>query len=88
MKRIGIVIGFSAVCWSSLTGAVYGWEADLHYGLTKWLAVNAGFSLDHAELIAAGNGPSTAEFAEDGESPTPAYPGILCGLKWSSNVGL
>lgn len=55
MKRIGIVIGFSAVCWSSLTGAVYGWEADLHYGLTKWLAVKAGFSLDHAELIAAGN---------------------------------
>jgi len=30
------------------------WEADTHYGLTKWLAVKAGFSLEDAEIIAAG----------------------------------
>lgn len=30
------------------------WEVDMHYGLTKWLAFKAGFSLKDAELIAAG----------------------------------
>src|SRR5712671_4511517 len=30
------------------------WEKDLHYGLTKWLAFQAGFSLDDAETIAKG----------------------------------
>ncbi|MEQ8205488.1 MAG: hypothetical protein RIA65_04875, partial [Woeseia sp.] len=29
------------------------WEADTHYGLVKWLAYQAGFSLQDAELIAA-----------------------------------
>ncbi len=33
---------------------VHCWESDTHYGLTKWLAVKAGFSLDDAEIIAAG----------------------------------
>lgn len=30
------------------------WEPDVHYGLTKWLAFEAGFSLEDAEAIAAG----------------------------------
>ena len=30
------------------------WEKDLHYGLTKWLAYEAGFSLDDAETVAKG----------------------------------
>jgi hypothetical protein len=33
---------------------VHCWESDTHYGLTKWLAVKAGFSLDDAEIVAAG----------------------------------
>ena len=31
----------------------YAWEADVHYGLVKWLAVHAGFSVDDAEIVAA-----------------------------------
>jgi len=34
---------------------VYAWESDMHYGLTKWLAVKAGFTSDDAEIIAAGS---------------------------------
>ena len=30
------------------------WEADTHYGLTKWLAIQVGFSQVDAEIIAAG----------------------------------
>jgi len=30
------------------------WEMDVHYGLTKWLAFQAGFSLADAEVIARG----------------------------------
>jgi hypothetical protein len=46
------------------------WETDLHYGLTKWLGVKAGFSLDDAEIIAAG-----AQDADEG-SILPA-PGLV-----------
>lgn len=31
------------------------WESDMHYGLVKWLAFYSGFSLDDAEIIAAGS---------------------------------
>ena len=37
-----------------LSGVAAGWETDLHYGLTKWLAFQAGFSLQDAEVIARG----------------------------------
>jgi len=40
---------FLSVCCSSVA-----WEPDLHYGLTKWVAFNAGFSLQDAEIIARG----------------------------------
>jgi len=30
-----------------------GYEADMHYGLVKWLAFKAGFTLQHSEIIAA-----------------------------------
>jgi hypothetical protein len=33
---------------------VFGWESDVHYGLTKWLALQAGFSEPDAEIIAKG----------------------------------
>ena len=48
------------------------WETDLHYGLTKWLAVKAGFSLDEAEIIAAGT-----QSADD--SPTLSAPSLVKG---------
>ena len=31
-----------------------GWEKDVHYGLTKWLALKAGFDPDEAERISVG----------------------------------
>jgi hypothetical protein len=34
---------------------VCAWEADVHFGLTKWLALQAGFSEQEAEWIALGN---------------------------------
>lgn len=37
------------------TTQVWAWEADVHYGLVKWLAFHAGFSLTDAEMIAAGS---------------------------------
>ncbi len=39
----------------SCTTPVWAWEADVHYGLVKWLAFQAGFSLTDAEIIAAGS---------------------------------
>ena len=33
--------------------AALAWEHDVHYGLTKWLALKAGFSSVDAEIIAA-----------------------------------
>ncbi|OGQ82211.1 MAG: hypothetical protein A3F90_10245 [Deltaproteobacteria bacterium RIFCSPLOWO2_12_FULL_60_19] len=41
------------------SGTFFGaqaWESDVHYGLTKWLAINAGYDPQkEAELIARGN---------------------------------
>ncbi len=39
----------------SCTTRAWAWEADVHYGLVKWLAFQAGFSLTGAENIAAGS---------------------------------
>lgn len=35
------------------SGPAAAWEADVHYGLVKWLAYQAGLSLEDAELVAA-----------------------------------
>jgi len=37
-----------------LAKPVFGWESDVHYGLTKWLAIQAGFSVQDAEIVAKG----------------------------------
>lgn len=50
-KFIGCCV-FAALSFGSAKGA-YSWEADVHYGLVKWLAVHAGFSVDDAEIVAA-----------------------------------
>src|SRR5262245_16622255 len=39
---------------ASISNSLLAWEMDLHYGLTKWLAFYAGFSLDDAEVVARG----------------------------------
>lgn len=41
---------FSTVCFP-----VFGYESDVHYGLTKWLALKAGYSEEQSEYIALGN---------------------------------
>jgi len=53
MPKITIFI-LVLVFTTSFEEVSYSWESDMHYGLTKWLAVKAGFKLDDAEIIAAG----------------------------------
>lgn len=38
-----------------LTQVAWCWESDVHYGLTRWLARQAGFGFQQAETIAQGN---------------------------------
>jgi hypothetical protein len=35
--------------------SAFAWEADVHFGLTKWLALQAGFSREQAEWVASGD---------------------------------
>lgn len=51
MKKAVLGLAFVVICIALRSSA---WEKDLHYGLTKWLAFKAGFSLDNAEIIALG----------------------------------
>lgn len=46
----------SLALWIALAaGPARAWEPDVHYGLVKWLAHHAGFSLEDAERVAAGS---------------------------------
>jgi hypothetical protein len=47
----------AAVAFTILFGSrsALAWEADLHFGLTKWLALKAGFTRPEAETIAQGD---------------------------------
>jgi hypothetical protein len=45
---------YSGIIFTLVAIRAAAWEKDLHYGLTKWLAYQAGFSLDDAETIAKG----------------------------------
>lgn len=53
-------VGLLGVCLA-LGVSAGAWETDLHYGLTKWLAVKAGFADSEAEAIAQGT-----QSADDG----------------------
>ena len=44
-----------ALCLAVTLSPAAAYEDDVHYGLTRWLARNAGFSVDEAELIAQAN---------------------------------
>lgn len=52
-----IIIAFNLMCILFFFNVAFclAWEADFHYGAVKWLAFQAGFSLDDAERIAAGS---------------------------------
>ena len=54
MKRYLCALVISASLVVLAPSALLAWEEDLHYGLTKWLAYKAGFSLADAETIALG----------------------------------
>src|SRR5271156_5474506 len=59
---------FLLVLLSLLSTSLLAWEMDVHYGLTKWLAFQAGFSLADAEVIARG-----AEAPDEGKLfPAPS----------------
>jgi hypothetical protein len=45
----------AAMLASALPFNAAAWEADVHFGLTRWLAVQAGFSAPQADAIATGN---------------------------------
>jgi len=76
MKRrlVAVAILISLVSWPA-----FGWQEDLHYGLSKWLAYKAGFSLNDAETIAIG-----VQSLDDG----PLYPAVNTVILLSSSVTL
>jgi hypothetical protein len=67
---------YSGIIFTLVAIRAAAWEKDLHYGLTKWLAYQAGFSLDDAETIAKG-----AEAPDEGKLyPAPEPCGTLLVL--------
>lgn len=52
MADPGKVAILTAIAISIFAIPTAGWEADVHYGLTRWLAIQAGFSVDKAEVVA------------------------------------
>ena len=45
----GLALAFMTVPFA------YAWEVDVHYGLTRWLAIQAGYTNDQAEQVAQGD---------------------------------
>lgn len=52
-RSVHNIVSCASVCLLLAVPAL-AWESDTHYGLTKWLAVKAGFNLPEAEAIALG----------------------------------
>lgn len=55
MRIIGPVAGLMLAASLTATSPAVAWEADVHYGLTLWLAQRAGFPAGVARAIAEGN---------------------------------
>jgi hypothetical protein len=72
MKRRTLLC--AALCVVLIAAPVSAWEADVHYGLTKWLAYEAGFSLADAEKIAQGTEDPDEGFVK----PAPIAVAIAC----------
>jgi hypothetical protein len=47
---LSCIVCFTIV--SQLALRTHAWEADVHYGLTRWLALKAGFAPEYADAIA------------------------------------
>jgi hypothetical protein len=54
MHKVGILL-FAFLLVSASCVPARAWESDVHYGMTRWLATQAGFSDEHAKIIANGN---------------------------------
>lgn len=54
MKSIHLALSCGMLLLAATSNAV-AWESDVHYGLTHWLAVKAGFEDREARVIATGN---------------------------------
>lgn len=52
IRRLFLILVAAVLVLS--TEPAFAWESDFHYGLTKWLAIKAGFSTNDAETIAQG----------------------------------
>lgn len=51
-KRLSVIGALALIQITAFAGEVRAWEDDVHYGLTKWLAIKAGFTPTAAEEIA------------------------------------
>src|SRR5437660_12401469 len=49
-RSLFLIAGFFLV-----PGSLAAFERDVHFGLTKWLALQAGFTLQQAEALATGD---------------------------------
>ena len=62
-------------CFSLLfiSQSLHAYDADVHFGLTKWLAIKAGFSPDDAQIIAAADHALDEKTLIDGERHDAVY---------------
>jgi hypothetical protein len=51
--KAGRALGLAAACAFGTSASA--WESDVHYGLTRWLALRAGFDAAQAQAIALGD---------------------------------
>lgn len=52
IKHIRNVLAAAIIC---AAGSAFAFESDVHFGLTQWLAMQAGFSEEGAQIIATGD---------------------------------
>ena len=55
-RRLTIILGFAVAAWSlTLPAPARAYESDVHFGLTRWLALRADFTESQAQAIALAN---------------------------------
>jgi hypothetical protein len=74
--RQELIVTFFLASTLFVAWPLYGWETDVHYALTRWLAIKAGFSEADAELIASGD----QELDDGTYSPAPWAVGLHIAL--------
>lgn len=53
-REVGLAGQYLILAATCISDPVFAWESDVHYGLTKWLAIQAGFAEQEAEAVAKG----------------------------------